>query len=175
MARGRGGFTLVEVLFTLAVSSFVLGGILTSYIFSVKGFRVVSNYNDMQTEGRKSLDWFARDVRIGIKVSSCVSNRLVLVLPRSVGGDGVVTASNIVTHAVQSGTWSRTDNSGSAKRLATGVTSLTFSLYDKAGNTTTQADQAVSVQVLARLTKSVQNKTQTTDFLSARFRMRNVP
>ena len=173
--RSRGGFTLVEMLFTLAIGSFILTGIVTSYVLSLRGFRRLANYNEMQADGRQSLDWFARDIRPGMAVSSCISNRVVVLLPSAVDNSGVVTSTNIVTHTIQNGAWYRTDGAGIAKRLGTNVTSLVFSLYDQAGNVTTQVSQAVSVQVDAFLTKTVQDKNQTSDFLSARYRMRNTP
>jgi hypothetical protein len=52
---------------------------------------------------------------------------------------------------------------------------MTFNLYDVAGNVTTQTSHAASVQIHAVLQKNVQEKNQTTDFLSARLRMRNAP
>lgn len=169
-----GGYTLVEVLITLALGSFILTGILTSYVFSVRAFSRLSNYNEIQAAGRQSLDWFARDIRAGIQISSCTATQVVVLLPQTVSSSGVVTATNTVTHKIKSGVWYR-NSGGVSKPLTTNVTSLAFSLYDQAGNVTTQVSQAVSVQVDAFLTKSVQNKNQTTDFLSARYRMRNTP
>ncbi|NQU09438.1 prepilin-type N-terminal cleavage/methylation domain-containing protein [bacterium] len=173
--RGSAGFTLVEILIALSIGSLVLAGVTTSYIFSLRGFRRLANHNEMQAAGRRSLDWFARDIRAGMAVSSCSGGQVVVLLPRTVDAAGVVTATNVVTHQLQSGAWSRTDGTGAAKQLTANVTSLAFSLYDHAGNVTTQANQAVSVQVDATLTKSVQNHNQTADFLSARYRMRNTP
>ena len=52
----RRGFTLVETLFTLAIGSFILTGIVTTYVICLRGFRGLSNYNEMQADGRQSLD-----------------------------------------------------------------------------------------------------------------------
>jgi Tfp pilus assembly protein PilW len=171
----RGGFTLTEIMFTLAIGSFVVIGIVTSYVFSLRAFRSLSNYNTMHAEGRQSLDWFARDVRAAMAVSSCTSNRVVVLIPSAINYAGVVTATNVITHNIVTGTWHRTDSAGVIKQLATSVSYMTFSLYDQAGNVTTQAGPAVSVQVDAFLTNSVQSKSQSSDFLSARYRMRNTP
>ena len=170
-----GGFTLVEMLFTLAISSFLLTGIMTSYVFSLKGFRRLANYNEMQADGRQSLDWFARDVRASMAVSSCISNQVVMLIPKVINSSGVVTSTNIVTHQMTSRWWTRTDGTGVVKQLSTNVNTLTFSLYDQAGSVTTSAASAVSVQVDAFLSKTVQSTTQSSDFLSSRFRMRNTP
>ena len=55
--------------------------------------------------------------------------------------------------------------------LAENVAQLTFSLYDVAGNVTTQA----SAQIDVVLQKNVQGKNRIAEFLSARLRMRNAP
>jgi prepilin-type N-terminal cleavage/methylation domain-containing protein len=168
------GFTLVEVLSALAIATFVIAGVMTSYIFAVKGFRGLSNYNEIQADGRRAQDWFARDLWAGMAIASCAPNQLVVVLPTTISPAGRVTASNQVTHLVQGGSWYRIDgNTGQSTLLAENVAQLTFNLYDAAGNVTTQANRAVSVQVSARLEKSVLGKSQTEDFLSARLRMRN--
>lgn len=169
----HGGFTLAEMLLTLAIASFIVAGVMTSYVFSMKGFRSLSNYNEIQAEGRQALDWFARDARVGIQVSSWSSSQVVLFLPAAVDSMGVVTSTNVVTHKIVGGAWYRIDGSGVTKQLGSGITSASFSLYDQAGNCTSNATQAVSVQVDAWLTKQLQKKKQTSEFLSARYRMRN--
>lgn len=171
----RRGFTLMEMLFTMAIGSFILTGIITTYVFSVRGFRALSNYNELQSSGRRSMDWFARDIRASIAVSTYLTNKVVVLIPSAVNSNGVVTATNTVTHTLLNGAWRRTTAAGGNKMLSTNVTTLAFSIYDQAGTVTTQATQAVSIQVDAILTKSVKNKTQSSEFLSARFRMRNTP
>jgi prepilin-type N-terminal cleavage/methylation domain-containing protein len=174
--KPQTGFTLVEMLFTLAIGTFVVAGIMTSYIFCVKGFRALSNYNEMQADGRRALDWFSRDLRAGIAVTSCTSNQLVVSLPAAVNSQGQVTVTNQVTHAWQGGRWYRTvSTNGQSTLLAENVLQITFSLYDAAGNVTTQINQAVSVQVDAVLMKTVLSKQQSADLLSARLRLRNTP
>ena len=168
------GFTLVEMLFTLAIGTFIIAGVLTSYIFTVKGFYGLSNYNEIQADGRRGLDWFARDLRAGIAVVSCTSNQLIAVLPTTVGSNGQVTASNQVTHVYQSGAWYRINGTtGQTMLLAKNITQLTFTLYDATGNVTTQVSHAASVQVSAAFKKNVLGNNQTADFLSVQLRMRN--
>jgi len=172
----QAGFTLVEILFAMGISAFILAGVMTSYVFTVKGFRSLSNYNEIEADGRRALDWFARDLRAGMAIASCTSNQLIAVLPTTVGPDGQVTTSNQVSYVYQSGSLNRIHaGTGQTTLLAENVTQLTFSLYDVAGNVTTQTSHAASVQIHAVLQKNVQGKNQTTDFLSARLRMRNAP
>ena len=171
----RGGFTLIEILFATAIAAFILAGVMTSYIFSVKGFRGLSDYNQMQADGRRALDWFGRDVRFGMGISSWSSNSVVVLTPATVNSTGVVTSTNVITHTIQNGAWYRLTGTGGSKQLATNVSSLAFNLYDQAGNATTQTNQAVSVQVTAFLIQNFLNSTQTVESFSAQYRMRNAP
>ena len=71
-AGSRRGFTLVEMLFTLGIGSLILTGVLTSYIISVRGFRGLSNYIEMEASRRQSLDWFARDRILQFRLKAIV-------------------------------------------------------------------------------------------------------
>jgi len=170
----KSGFTLTEILFSLAIGSFVMAGALTSYVFCTRGFRGLSNYGEIQEDGRFALESFARDLRPGLAVATCTSNRLVVLLPAVVDAYGKVTVTNQVTHSQSGSRWYRSDTfSGKTKTLADNVTQLSFSLFNAAGNSTTQASAAVSVQVNVVLQKRTVNKNQTSEFLSAQLRMRN--
>ena len=170
----KGGFTLTEILFSLAIGSFVMAGALTSYVFCTRGFRGLSNYGEIQEDGRFALECFARDLRPGLAVSSCASNRLVVLLPAVVNVYGKVTVTNQVTHSKSGSQWYRSDTfSGKTKPLADNVTQLSFRMFDAAGNSTTQTAAAVSVQVSVVLQKRTVSKYQTSEFLSAQLRMRN--
>lgn len=61
--RPGQGFTLVEVLLAATLSSFVLAGVLSAFLFLARtGFRS-SGYSEMEAEIRRGLDTFARDTR----------------------------------------------------------------------------------------------------------------
>lgn len=172
--RDRDGLTLTETLLALAIGSVLVAGVMTSYVFTLKGFRGLSNYNENQAYGRRGLDWFSLDMRMGMGVASCTSNRIVAILPSAVDASGNVTASNLIAHVHQDAAWYRINEAtGQSRLLATNVVLMSFGLYDDDGNVTTQANRAVSVRVDALLQKSVLSKTQASDFLSATWRMRN--
>lgn len=60
---GEGGFTLVEVLIAATLSTFVLAGVLSAFLFMARtGFRS-SGYSEMEAEVRRGLDTFAQDTR----------------------------------------------------------------------------------------------------------------
>jgi Tfp pilus assembly protein PilW len=61
--RPATGFTLVEVLIATTLSTFVLAGVLSTFIFLTRsGFRS-SGYSEMEAEMRRGLETFARDAR----------------------------------------------------------------------------------------------------------------
>jgi type II secretory pathway pseudopilin PulG len=61
--RVAGAFTLVEVIIAATLSTFVLAGILSAFVFITRtGFRA-SGYSEMEAEIRRGLEAFARDTR----------------------------------------------------------------------------------------------------------------
>jgi len=60
---GGGGFTLVEVLIAATLSTFVLAGVLSAFLFLARTSFRSSGYSEMEAEMRRGLDTFARDTR----------------------------------------------------------------------------------------------------------------
>jgi type II secretory pathway pseudopilin PulG len=61
--RGTGAFTLVEVIIAATLSTLVLAGVLSAFVFITRtGFRA-SGYSEMEAEIRRGLEAFARDAR----------------------------------------------------------------------------------------------------------------
>lgn len=61
--RSGAGFTLVEVMVSATLASFILAGILTVFLFLGRSGANVRNYSDMESQARKALEVFAEDVR----------------------------------------------------------------------------------------------------------------
>jgi Tfp pilus assembly protein PilV len=61
--QGVGGFTLVEVLIAATLSTFVLAGVLSAFLFLARTSFRSSGYSEMEAELRRGLDTFARDTR----------------------------------------------------------------------------------------------------------------
>ena len=61
--RMRRGFTLVEVMIGATISSFVLAGVLSAYLFIVRSGVGLVNYAEMEQEARNALELFAQDTR----------------------------------------------------------------------------------------------------------------
>jgi hypothetical protein len=60
---GAGGFTLVEVMIAATLSTFVLAGVLSAFLFLARTSFRSSGYSEMEAEVRRGLDIFARDTR----------------------------------------------------------------------------------------------------------------
>lgn len=60
---GAGGFTLVELMIGASLASFILAGVLSTFLFMGRSGANVNNYNDMEAQARKALEYFAEDTR----------------------------------------------------------------------------------------------------------------
>jgi hypothetical protein len=86
--RRSAAFTLVEVLIAATLSTFVLAGVLSAFLFLARsGFRA-SGYSEMEAEVRRGLETFARDARNASDVHWNSSQSITL----TVGGAGVTYA-----------------------------------------------------------------------------------
>jgi Tfp pilus assembly protein PilW len=154
----------------------VMAGVVTTYVLCLKQFNAISNYAEIHRGGRASVDQMSQDFRGVSSISSYASTSLVVIVPTAFSATGIVISNKTVTYAMKSGALWRTDSStGKTVRLTTNINAVTFSLYDRLGNSTTVAGTAKGVQVDLRLRKMVMNQSQSEDYLSARLAMRNVP
>lgn len=82
------GFTLVELLIGAALSAAVMAGVLSSYIYIGRSLARLANQQTLETEGRRTLANFSRDVRmagdlvaITTAPTSPATNRVDLLVP----------------------------------------------------------------------------------------------
>ena len=61
--RPDQGFTLVEVMIAATLSTMVLAGVLSAFLFLARTSFRSSGYSEMEAEIRRALDTFARDTR----------------------------------------------------------------------------------------------------------------
>jgi Tfp pilus assembly protein PilW len=86
--RAAAGFTLVELLIGAALSAAVMAGVLSSYIYIGRSLARLANQQTLETEGRRTLANFSRDVRmasglvaVATSPTSPAANRVDLTLP----------------------------------------------------------------------------------------------
>lgn len=122
--RSRRGFTLIEMMVAAAIGFLVLAGGVSVYLFSMRSFVSMANYSDLNEKSRYASDLISRDIRSCTSVVSATTNQLVLSEP-----DG----STAYVYDSNSGTLVRSKN-GDARVLLTGVSSLSFRLYQRPDN-----------------------------------------
>lgn len=178
-ARSRG-FTLVEVMIGATLSSFILAGIMSSFLFIGRSGANVQNYNDMESQSRKALEVFAEDVR---QASAITWNGTFS------GSTSITLVVNslpvIYGYSASTRVFVRRDST-STKVLVTGIIPGTFSFkgYTITGAEITALSTAAELAAAGNSTKQLQislaaSRTNTTvvaatnTVLSARFILRN--
>ena len=77
----RRGFTLTELLIGFGISSFILTGVMTTFVMMGRTGVLAQNYTELEVEARKALELFSREVRQAYNVSSYSSTSVTLRLP----------------------------------------------------------------------------------------------
>ncbi len=89
----ENAFTLVELMCSVALSAIILAAVLTSFLFLARSGANISNYNEMETQARRSLEVFAQDTRQASSITWVSGNQVSLVV-NSVAIVYTYTASN---------------------------------------------------------------------------------
>lgn len=171
-SRSRQGFTLVEVMISATLGSFVLLAVLVTFLFLGRSGANLRNYTDMEAQARKALELFAEDTRQASGVTWTSSESVTL----------VVNGANI-TYAHASGVFSRTVG-GTTTNLLSGITTFNFLAYTISGTPITDFSTATARTSANSKTKQVQISlsaarttqtvaTATNIVLSARYVLRN--
>lgn len=174
--RNTRGFTLVEVIIGATLSSFILAGTLSAFLFLGRSGMNLRNYNDMETQARKSLEIFAQDTRQASSVTWTTPESVMLVVPDS-------TSTTAIYYTYTAGEFTRQTSTGTTT-LLTGITNFAFSAYDINGTAITDLSTAAARITAANSTKQIQISlsaarsmktvvTATNIVLSARYVLRN--
>lgn len=87
----NSGFTLVEVMTAAALSTMILGAILSAFVFIGRsGFRARS-YSEIESQIRRGLDTFSNDARMARDIVWNNSQSITLSLPNAGNGSQTVT------------------------------------------------------------------------------------
>jgi hypothetical protein len=96
----RRAFTLVEVMIGAAVSSFLLVGILSTFLLMGRTGANIVNYTDIEAKARKSLEFFSREVHNTHAVAAYSGSSVTLNIPdTSADAHGSGTGAYTVTYA----------------------------------------------------------------------------
>jgi Tfp pilus assembly protein PilW len=144
----RRGFTIGELIVGLSLSTIVMGGVLTSYLFVARAYNRtigfgMANQPTLESQGRRTLAWFAQDVQMASAVTSPSASEVTLTVPRSDGGTKNVTyyynstAADVSVYSVTvlANSIARIDrNTNTSLTLHTSLLTCVFSYYDTTNN-----------------------------------------
>ncbi len=163
--HSRAGFTLVELLVGATLSAAVMAAVLSSYIYLGKSLARLANQQTLETEARRTLGYFARDVQMATGLSGTPSaTTFALTVPTGTGtntityyynnggatpininGTSVTMIANSLTRCVYNGT------TVTPQTLLNNITTggLNFYYYDTSGNIyTTYTDYLSGIKQL---------------------------
>jgi len=78
---GVRAFTLVEVMVALGLGSFVLTGVMTTFLMIGRVVENTGNYCDLDANARRGLETFGREVRIASNVTAFSTTSVTLTIP----------------------------------------------------------------------------------------------
>jgi prepilin-type N-terminal cleavage/methylation domain-containing protein len=165
----RKGFTLLELLVAMGISSMLLIGIFSSAIFISRSSLATTDYAGMDSEARIALEVFAREVRMASNVSSFSSDSVTLTVQN--GG-----TSYDVTYTYVPGikAFYRAYGTADQQLLVSGITNFQFSRYTLLHTPATNDLETKQLQLELRSIRSGPAKSFTSNnVVSARYVLRN--
>lgn len=178
LSARRAGFTLVELLIAMSLSTMIIAGVMTTFLSLSRTSLRMGSYNDMESETRKGLELFGRDARMANAIVWNSATDVSLTVPTSGADETYRYAYNSTARTF---TRTRTTPSAAASQtLFTSVDSLDFKAY-KINTATVDlsnlAQAAIDTkQIQLTINSSRTNSTvalATANVLSARFILRN--
>lgn len=183
-------FTLVELMFSVAILMIALGSITGTFMVFAKSSASLGEYVDMSSESRKALELFSRDVRAADEITvigAASSNGVVytdqglsLTFPDYYGNKSVTysyDSTSGILRRIESyeGTQNETN-------LLTGMQQFKIQLFQAPGDdfesisgpVASVNEWAKSLQLDAELIRTVAALDNTDYIISARFMMRNM-
>ncbi|UCE64635.1 MAG: prepilin-type N-terminal cleavage/methylation domain-containing protein [Nitrospirota bacterium] len=170
--RKNRGFTLVEVVLALALSSFTLGVIYHLYLYQVKNQAIRENILDMQQQARAALDLVSRELQMagldprGVNRDALKGNDFFgitfdlseLAIHADLNGNGVPTDSNesiVISHDSDTMTLRR-NTGGGRQPVSENIETFSVKYFDREGKITTHSEniRQVEVSITARTEKA---------------------
>jgi prepilin-type N-terminal cleavage/methylation domain-containing protein len=167
-ANDTKGFTMVELMLTVAIAGIILAGAATTLNLWARSSMAVGNYADMSGSTRRALDIFASDVRMATDVSTSSANRFTF----TAYGSGTSTVAVDYRFDAGVGTLTRTYD-GVSQVILQDVDQFLFAYLDMNLSATTNPLSVKVVRIESILQKRVLNISNTDEIISARFMLRN--
>ena len=189
----RQGFTLVEVLLALALSSLTIGAIYSIYVSQVRNQVVRENILDMQQQARAALDLVSRELKMagydprGVNRDQLGGNDFYgvtvdstkLIIKADLNGNGIPTNSNesiVFSHDASTLTLRR-DTGGGRQPLGESIEAFSLKYFDGEGKPTTQSENVrqVELSITARTEKADPHYPQNGGYRTITLRSRVTP
>lgn len=173
-AQGRtAGFTLVEVLVSMALSAVILTAVMTTFVMLGRSGYNAGSYSIMEAQSRRALEMFSEDARMASNITWASSTSILLTVDRLSGSSSVTYAYNSTDK-----TFTRTVTGGSGPLiLVRDVTSFAYRRYKVVNGveyTAANDLETKQIQITLRTVRSANTVVDATNsVLSARVVLRN--
>lgn len=167
-SKANRGFTLIELIIVLSISSIIILMGVSSIVFIAKSSGSLTNYINMNQEGRVALEVIARDIRMSMDVNAASATQLELEVYGQAGASDNV----IYTYDADTKTVYRNLNGNQTAVLAD-VEDFNFNFYNLRREATTDLISIKEVQMEAYMLRKTLSLDNTNYIISARFMMRN--
>jgi type IV pilus assembly protein PilW len=168
--HGSGGFTLTELMVSMAIGMVVLAGVTTTFMSQTRIYNAQEQVNEMEQNARGALDLIAREIKMagfkpagGTFAGIAYNTNALRIQADLVGNDGLTTGTNEdITYTYDNANKRiRRAASGSTETVAENIDSFDFAYLDSNGNNTAvQADiRAIAISITARTAKPDPNYT----------------
>ena len=159
----ESGFTLVELLITLAISGIVLSAAVNTFIAQRRSYALQEQVTEMTQGTRAALEMVTREARMagynpaGTNFDSIIYNPTHVQIRADLNGDGdTADANETIVYAYHTATQQMLrDGDGSSQPIADHIQAFTFDYVDGAGtSTTTTANiRQIRLTITARTAK----------------------
>lgn len=168
----RAGFTLVEMLITMAISLVIAAAIAVFYLYSSRSFMALNDYSDMNLASQLALDKMSKDIRQSKQVTAFTTNSVTL---QDVNGNSLQ-----FTYSPTARTLTRLSG-GKTTTYLTNCDSLQFAIYQATPTSNTFAcvtpayvTNARVIQVSWATSRQIRGRNATTESMaSAQIALRN--
>lgn len=149
--KSRAGFTLVELLVGMSLSLIVMAGVLSTFNFLGRNLVRLANQQKLESESRRTLGYFAQDLRMATALGSPNASAVTLTIPTSSGTTTVLytyhtTATTIGGVSIPAGSLSRRAPAGGTPVILLNdivSSGFAFAYYDRNDNAVTDFPEKV--------------------------------
>jgi Tfp pilus assembly protein PilW len=176
-------FTLVELIVGSTISSFILAGVMSAFLMLGRSGMNAANYSMSESEVRRAIEAFSRDLRMASNVSWTSETSITLTLPNNYANN-----SNQVTYAYDSSTSGGTaqcfyrvpaDGLGAAtatRILVRNISSFAFARYNRLDAAAANNTETKRIQLSLNVRRTGQTLVAANTMLvSASYTLRNKP